>query len=255
MKLYWKIIFLTLILLQTNLQAQDEKDRLIDNQLWLDYYNYYNFKPDWQFYGDAGARTVLDKWSWLMVYGRPSVRWKKHKLWEIHGGLGVFFTINVDTTNTLEVRPWQGVRINWPGWKPIKFNHYFRIEERLNFLTDNWILEANLRFRYQLGLNILLVTFKDESNLFLPAYFELFFDVGQQISEQFSNRTRLGAGVGYKMNKIWTFEFHFVAQLSRTGEDDQFQTSDRLFQLKVQRFLFNKDYKSRLKSDGNVGNR
>ena len=251
MKLYWKIIFLTLILLQTNLQAQDEKDRLIDNQLWADYYQYFNFKPNWQFYGDAGARTVLENWSWLMIYTRPSVRWKKHKLWELHTGLGVFYTINVDEVNTFEVRPWQGFRLNWPNFKPIRFNHYFRLEERFNFPTDLWNLEFNLRVRYKFTINALIYTFANEnkSSLYLPIYVEFFGNIGQQLTETFDNRRRLGIGIGYKMNSLWAFEFHFVSQFSHTGEDDKYQTSDRLFQLKIRKLLFNKDYKSKLESE------
>jgi len=229
--------------------AQTESKRLIDTQAWIDYYSYFYFKPTLQYYGDAGVRSDLQTWDWFMAYIRPSVRWKKHELWELHGGIGFFKTINVDTTNTFEIRPWQGLRVNWPGWKPVRFNHYIRIEERLNFITDNWTLEANLRFRYRLGANVLLVTINEESKLTLPTYFELFWDVGEQISEQFSNRTRLGVGISYKMNEKWTFEFHFVAQNSRTGSDQEFATSDRLLQLKLRHFLFKKDYHSKIPDD------
>ena len=237
------------IFLSTASYAQSENERLIDNQIWMDYYSYFYFKPNLQYYGDVGVRSVLQDWNWFMAYIRPSIRWKKHDLWELHGGIGFFKTFNVDTANTFEIRPWQGVRINWPGWKPVKFNHYFRVEQRMNFITDNWELEANLRFRYRFGTNILLLTINEESRLNLPAYFEFFLDVGQQISEQFSNRTRLGIGLAYRMNNKWTFEFHWVAQNSRTGSDQQFKTSDRLLQLKVRHFMFNRDYQSKIPED------
>ena len=67
----------------------------------------------------------------------------------------------------------------------------------------------------------------------------------KELTEKFSNRSRLSMGAGYKMNDQWTFEFHFVAQFSRTGDDDKFKTSDRLFQLKERRFIFKKDYRSK----------
>jgi len=43
------------------MNAQEEEGRIIDNQLWGDYYQYCHFKPDWQFYGDVGARSSLEK--------------------------------------------------------------------------------------------------------------------------------------------------------------------------------------------------
>jgi len=248
-KKFWRFILLAIILFPALVQAQDEDTRIINNQLWADYYEYWDIKPNWQFYGDAGARTVLEKWSWFMVFGRPSIRWKKYKLWEVHGGIGMFYTINVDEVNTFEIRPWQGFRVNWPTFRPIKFNHYFRLEERFNFLTDHWDLEFNLRVRYRFGLKALIYTFTNENNIFLPAWIEIFGNIGQQITEKFSNRTRFAIGAGYKMNKQWTFELHFVSQFSRTGGNDEFKTSDRLLQIKVRRFLYRRDYKNKLPHD------
>jgi hypothetical protein len=246
MKLRWLFILAICILIPAGLKAQDDQARIIDNQIWADYYQYYNFKPDWQFYGDFGARSVLDKWTWFTAVVRPGVRWKKHRLWELHGGIGLFFTMDKEDVNTFEIRPWQGVKVNWPEFKPIRFNHYFRLEERFNFPTDTWTLEFNLRFRYRFALRTKIYTFPDESRIFLPASFEVFANVGPQLTEKFSNRSRFSIGGGYKWNEQWTFELHFVAQFSRTGEEDEFNTSDRLFQLRVRRFLFKKDYRSKI---------
>ena len=243
------VILLVCIAIPAALHSQEENSRHINNQLWGYYYQYYNFKPGWQFYGEVGARTVLEEWSWFTTYIRPTIKWKKHKLWELHGGIGLFYSIDTDGVNTFELRPWQGFRVNWPNFKHIRFNHYFRLEERFNFPTDNWNLEFNLRIRYRLALKADIYTFKDESNIFLPVSLEFFGNIGQQLTEKFSNRTRLSIGAGYRMNEQWTFELHFVAQTSRTGEDDKFKTSDRLFQIRVRRYLFSKDYRSKTKPE------
>jgi len=246
MKICWKIIFIVCMIIPAGLLSQEDEGRIINNQLWGNYYQYYNFKPDWQFYGDAGLRSVLEEWTWFTAVVRPSIRWKKHQLWELHGGLGLFFTMDKEDVNTFEIRPFQGVRVNWPVFRSIKFNHYFRLEERFNFPTDTWVLEFSFRIRYRFALRANIYTFPDKSNIFLPASIEFFGNIGQQITEKFSNRSRLSLGAGYKMNDQWTFEFHFVAQFSRTGDDDQFKTSDRLFQIKVRRFIFRKDYRSKI---------
>jgi hypothetical protein len=61
------------------------------------------------------------------------------------------------------------------------------------------------------------------------------------VEELFNNRTRICLGAGYKANQVWTAEFHFVFQRSRTGADDELKTSDHLFQLKLRRFMKHKD--------------
>ena len=179
MKLRWLAIFSVCMIISHANYAQEDESRIIDNQIWADYHQYYNFRPDWQFYGDAGERSVLEKWSWFTTFIRPSIRWKKHKLWELHGGIGFFFTINVDEVNTFEIRPFQGIKVNWPVFKPIRFNHYVRIEERFNFPTDTWELEFNLRVRYRFALRAKIHTFHDESNIFLPASIEFFGNIGE----------------------------------------------------------------------------
>lgn len=235
-----------LLILPAVVTSQNDNNKNINNQFWADYYQYYYFKPNLQFYGDAGVRTIPGEWSWFMAFARPSIRWKKHELLELHGGIGVFQTFNVDDVNTFEIRPWQGVKVNWPTFKPIRFNHYFRIEERINFPTDTWAAELNLRIRYRFSINILIHTLNAQSSIFLPAYVEFFGDIGQQITENYNNRSRIGVGGGYKMNDQWTFEADFVLQFSRSGGDDSFNTSDRLIQIKVRRFLMKKDYHSKL---------
>ena len=245
----YRIIFLFLLFVPFSLEAQNEEDRIVNHQLWLDYNQYSNFKHDWQFYGDAGARTILEEWSWLTIFARASVRWKKHKLYEVHGGFGVFQTFDKEDVNTLELRPWQGFRLNWPRFKSIKFNQYVRLEERFNFLTDDWTLETNLRIRYKIGLNILVHTFSETKNIFVPFSVEFFGNVGPQLTEKFTNQSRVDIGVGYKLNSQWIMEFHFVNQFSRTGDTDEFKTSDRIYTLKLRRFLYNHDYHSNTEHD------
>ena len=167
----------------------------------------------------------------------------------MHGGIGTFFTINVEDVNTFELRLWQGFKLNWREFKTIRFNHYFRLEERFNFPANSWTLEFNLRMRYRLALRANLYTFNDNSNLFLPASIEFFGNIGEELTEKFSNMSRFAVGAGYKMNEQWTFELHFVAQFSRTGEENEFKTSDHLFQIKVRRFFFKKDYRSKIDNE------
>lgn len=222
-------------LMALSLKSQDQ----VDNQLWLDYYHYYQFKPDWTSYGDAGYRTITDELSWMMIYMRPSISWHKNKLFDLNGGLGLFYTFNYDTVNNFELRPWQGIKVKWPNLKYISFYGYVRLEERFSFPVDTWTLEFNLRFRFKVGLKATLYTFDREvpKYLYLPFSVELFANVGPQITEKYSNRSRIGTGIGYRFKHEWAIELDFTLQGSRTGKDQQYNSSDLIYQFKIRRYL------------------
>jgi hypothetical protein len=235
------ICFLLLSLTTLKLQSQDQ----VDHQLWLDYYHYYQFKPDWTSYGDAGYRTVTDELSWMEIYIRPSISWHKKKLFDLNGGLGFFYTFNYDTVNNFEFRPWQGIKFKWPNLKHISFYGYVRIEERFNFPVDTWALEFNLRFRFKVGFKAMLYTFDHEMPryIYLPFSVEVFANAGPNLTEEFSDRARISSGLGYRANHEWAFELDFTLQGSRTGQDQQYNSSDLIFQFKLRRFMSNRMFK------------
>lgn len=107
-------------------------------------------------------------------------------------------------------------------------------------------LQFDLRLRFKVGAVAPVYRFEDASSLYVLAGLEWFLDAMGQISELFSNRTRIEAGVGYQMNTYWKFEFKYVWQRSRTGDSYQFITSDNLVQLKVRHYLFSEKYRSSL---------
>ena len=236
------ILLAILIAASLPLMYQEEDETFITNQIWIDYYAYYYFKPKWEFYGDAGYRFIPKDFVWQMFHLRPSVRYIPKALWEVHGGIGLFQTFYKDEYNTFEIRPWQGAKIKWPSFEPVNFSHYVRFEERL-FIPEGSPLEFNFRFRYRLATKINAYRFPNENQIFILGYSEFFVDIGSKIQEVFRNRARFAAGIGYKNNKDWTFEFLFVGQHGRSGQAEEFKTAERLYQIKVRRHLFKKEYR------------
>ena len=143
------------------LQAQQSDSSDVSNQLWADYYGYWHFKPTIQFYGDAGFRYLLEDGSWASVNIRPSVRFMQGNWIEPRGGLGLFYTYNEESSNQLEIRPWQGLMLRWPSISDrFHLHHYFRAEERFQFDTqDDWDLHGSFRLRYRIGTGIPLPIF------------------------------------------------------------------------------------------------
>ena len=48
---------------------------------------------------------------------------------ELHGGVGGFYTFVEFGNNQFELRPWQGVRVNWPSIWIFDFKEYFHLGE------------------------------------------------------------------------------------------------------------------------------
>lgn len=234
--IYKKIILLFILLISLQVFSQQADEKIVTNQLWVDYYQYFYFKPKWTYYGDAGYRSLISDFSWQMIHFRPSVRYMHSDFWGAYGGIGFFQTFNKDDVNTFEIRPWQGAMINWPSFKPFFLSHFFRVEERI-IIPKGYAAEFNVRLRYRLKLRVDVYNSPQNNLLFVPLYAEWFFDAGQKIHETFSNRSRYAFGLAYKTYSNWVLEFNFVMQNSRATFDGEFETSDHLYQFKIKRDL------------------
>lgn len=55
--------------------------------------------------------------------------------------------------------------------------------------------------------------------------------------EKCSNRNQISLGFGYRANSHWAIEFDFTLQGSKTGQDQEFNSYDRLVQFKLRGYL------------------
>lgn len=216
-------------------QTADSTVNIVNNQIWLDFYPHVYINEKLEYYGDFGYRTVLDDYSWHWIYTRPSVRYHISDLWEGHGGVGLFYEFNKFSVNRFEVRPWQGLKINWPRFERLKFYHYLRLEERISFLTNDWKASFDFRLRYKLAGTLIILKSGRDSFWFIPFYGEVFVSVFDEVEEVFRNRSRAGIGLGYNHSKEWRFVFIYNRQTSRSGPDEDLTISDNIFRLEVGR--------------------
>ena len=239
-----KLLLLAILLLFLPSLARSADDT--DVQLWADYDGYFYFRPNWEFYGDAGFRTVLETIEWQKIYARPSLRYhvKDHPL-EGRGGFGVFYTHNDTTSNQLELRPWGGLLVKWPKISSLTISNYFRLEGRFIWNTDDWSQSETLRFRYRVGTKITQNLDVVEKYFYIPVSAEWFANVGPDVAEVYSGRFRGSVGLGYIFNNIWVGEFHFTVQSSRSGSDQTFETNDYIFRFQIKRFVSARDYMQR----------
>lgn len=226
-----------LFILLVCFQKASTQETEVNSELWVDYYHSYNIKEKLKYSGDAGYRTILGGRNWNMIYLRPGLRYFQNQTVEYSGGLGFFYEFDRLVSDRFEIRPWQGLRIYWPNIKKLgitqlSMNHYFRLEERISFLTQNsWDNSFDLRGRYKFTTRLRLCLECTDPKWSVPFYFEAFFPLNN-VDEVFRNRSRLGLGLDYDHTKDWRFGFLFHWQKSRIGIGEALNVSDLIFQFR-----------------------
>ena len=222
------------------LYAQGVEDKSTTEQIWLDYNPAFSLSEKVDVYGDIGARTVFPNEWYRFVVG-PSVRYKRPKLIlkeinykeELHFGIRFFFTANKNFSNRVEIRPFQGYKLNWPDRSRIVLQHYVRLEERFDLETANWVNTFGLRVRYQAKM---ILKFKGDwlsfnDGLYLPVRMEVFWNL--KGAQQFNDVIRITPGIGFEFSPTWKTEFNFSYHYTRDTVEDDFATNDFVFRLRV----------------------
>ncbi|MCH7548964.1 MAG: DUF2490 domain-containing protein, partial [Candidatus Krumholzibacteriota bacterium] len=217
------------LLVPTALVAQDDPSGTTTNptQVWADYHLHYFRNRTVEYYGDGGLRFLTGEFSWAQGYVRPSVRFHNFQHFDLHLGLGVFYTYNEGISDELEVRPWQGVRARWPSLGPLVFSHYVRLEERISAETGSRDLSLALRLRYKLGTRIPIKKafhHHDLDPLYIPISGEVFLDVGDNIELLFRDQARFDTGLGFIFNNTYAFTDRF------SGEEGYFSGEGTMYQ-------------------------
>ena len=209
------------------------QEEIIDHQLWFDVMPHFEINSRSEFYGDGSYRTSTTSDKFRKFVLRPSVRYHWTYELDLLGGLGFFLTFEEVDYNTIELRPYQGVRLNWPKIWRMNFKHRGIVEER--FIWNNQgEFDPNLRFRYRIKTKLPLNKQSLQYNtLYIPMSYEIFANVGPDEVERFHNRARANVGLGYVFSKKWIGEIEVTFQRSRSTSDDDLILSDRIFRFKL----------------------
>ena len=183
------------------------EENSMTNQFWTYINLSYRLSGRWDLYGEMDFRTIAPH-EWNRYVVRPSIRYQAPKLIpknlkykeELNAGIGFFYTSNYGGSNRLEIRPFQGFRIDWPDRTRLRIRHYVRLEERFDINTNNWKNTFGLRLRYLVELTFKLQgdLIKFNKGVYLPNSIELFWNlIG---ARQFNDHLRIYSGIGYSLS-------------------------------------------------------
>lgn len=185
----------------------------VKNEIWTDYIHNHYLNNKWVLYGDATVRFGGS----FVVGIRPSFKYLVSNNISLRGGIGNnYFLDGKNNISTIEIRPWQGVRVVWPQTRFFSLQHYVRVEEQY---TSNGYgdkdFEGSVRIRYQIGTDVDI--WESESGdmlLKIPIEYEVFNTFNK--SDYFIDRDRFILGLSFAMRNLLTLEFNYVLQ--RAGE-------------------------------------
>lgn len=233
------IVLLGLALVLDNAVVR-AKDNIF--QSWLDYKHSHKLSNKWMFFSDYGFRweMPLPRDVFWRIHARPSFQFKTNALWEADAGIGLFFQNNKNSSNTFELRPWQGIKVKWPNIKRYKFVHFLRLEERQSYNLDNnggnFVLKLRYRFGIDIPLNNKVISV---GTFYIPVRAELFFDLSGTNAEATNDKFRVDTGVGYRVNQQLRLRLLYVLQNQLNNDIDGVSQIDHIIRFSViQRFGF-----------------
>ena len=166
------------------------------------------------------------------IVGRPSLRYQLSNNWEVHGGVGFFYTFIASAGNQFEVRPWQGVRLGWPSIWRLQIKSYLRVEERIIWDTETWDSDFHVRLRLLVGTAVPL---NAAASTYIPISIEGFGDLsGDAMVDNYRNRGRFYVGLGHKFG-TWAVEGDLILQTSRSTSEEDFNLSNTILRLRLTR--------------------
>ena len=202
-----------------------------DFQTWSDIATIYRFAEGWRYDGDQGIRGVLSDSDFVLLYFRPSVRYRAAPWFTIHGGIRFFQTWNDDDQDTFEIGPWQGLRFIGPKPGGYAFSHYFRLEERMTWGTEGENdFDFTLRGRYQLGVRSPNFDIVFKNGIYLLGSIEPFWNVETPL---FVNRVRWDAGVGTRVTEDMRVQVHYHLQQGRNSASSAFKADEHILRLRL----------------------
>jgi len=180
--------------------------------IWTDYNHTNRLKGKWYLNSDYGYRVRLKySYNWQRLHARTGFVYNTGPV-KLLAGVAMFFVFLPGEVADLEIRPWQGVKYQWPKFDRIKFNHFVRLEERIHFLGGSNTRDYNyfeLKFRYSLMLKWQL---SNSDKWVAMLGFEPFLNLYVNQEPISVAKSRTTVGMTYKLSSKTKFRLTYVYQ-------------------------------------------
>ncbi|HMG91388.1 MAG TPA: DUF2490 domain-containing protein [Chryseolinea sp.] len=245
-KIFLKVLFFFILDMEAPLKAQTP-----ESQFWAEYMLNYPFANSFNIENAFVYSTLASSPRWYALDFSPTLEYSLTQHIDLSLGCTFSYTAQTEDYNTFEIRPVLGSRIHFTPNKRILTRAFLRLEQRnfLNLDTDTWETVWRPRVRAELLVPINRKTPYEDKMWYGIADFEWLFSV-EDVEERFANRLRARVGLGYRLSYTSRFEFIYMRQQSRSGIDEDYETSDNIFRFRYKQYL-RKTKPTKLSGTGN----
>jgi len=187
------------------------------------------------FRNDVSIRPAFDDDFNTTYLVRPRAIFDAGSLLDLHAAVDFRYTRYTELENTFEIRTWEGVALHWPDIGRVKFDHFYRFEQRFHmtkgFERDHRALRSRYRFNMRIPLNNTSTT---DHTYFTNVRAEAFIPHGENIEESWASTFRLGLAFGYNKDNKWRYQLIGYVDRGRDAIEDSAQANRYILEAKVQ---------------------
>jgi hypothetical protein len=194
-------------------------------------------------FGNFGYFHQADDYS-KYRFGWPGLIYHPTHWLQLWGGLDSYYTDSDDSANTLELRPFAGVKLFVPNRAKILLYNFTRYEYRAIQNQDSHEWDEYSRIRSRFGLEVPLTT---RSRAWEPKTFYGFTDVEPfyRYDKNEWDPVRLRGGIGYVASDRVRVEIIYTAEFTRSSPGSSLEYNDNILELNI-KLAFRKDVLLRL---------
>lgn len=182
-------------------------------------------------------------------FGWPGLIYGLKDWLQLWGGLDSYYTDNEDSADSLELRPFAGVKLFVPNPAKIHLYNFTRYEYRAiqNQETHDWDNYSRIRSRF--GVECPLTS---RAKAWETKTFYAFTDVEPFYRFDLNERdpVRVRGGIGYVVNDRVRAEIIYTAQFTRSSPGNSLEFEDNILQLNI-KISLRKGVLDRLFNPGN----
>lgn len=202
-----------------------------NNEYQLNLNPHHSLTDQLDVFGDFGYREQPSNYT-KYRFGWPGLIYGPTRWLQLWGGLDSYYTDNYGSANTLELRPFAGVKLFVPNQAKIFLYNFTRYEYRAieNMETHDWDKYSRIRSRF--GVQFPLTT---RAKAWEPKTFYALTDVEPfyRFDKGEWDPVRVRGGIGYIVNDQIRAEIIYTAEFTRAAHDDPLDYTDNILQLNI----------------------
>lgn len=211
-----------------------------NEQLWLDYQVDYPFGGRYLLEAVASYQTLLSndgKWRSLSI--TPTFEYQGFWRMDVWAEIPMAYTLQTESTNSFELNPNVGVRLNITPNKRFDTRFLIKAEQRMfrQIEQNDWDTSNRLRLKGEIWISFNGPNLYTDKLWYGVIDYEEFIVTNHQLEERFANRRRGRIGVGYRHNYRNRFELIYTRQSSRNMIAEDYVSGDNVIQVRYKMFL------------------